>query len=72
MYALLLCPPALIPVISHVTISYWIKPITVASLNFLSLLLYVACRFLYERRLCHRCSVFVFIQIVLCLFMKVF
>lgn len=48
---------ALVPVLSHVIISYWIKHITVASLNFLSLLLYVACSFLFERRLCHRCSV---------------
>lgn len=72
MHALLLCPTALIPVISHVIISYWIKHVTGASLNFLSLLLYVACSFLYERRLCHRCPVFIFIQIVSCLFMKVF
>lgn len=72
MYALLLCPIILIPVLFHVIISYWIKHVTVASLNFLSLLLYVARSFLFGRRLCQRCSVFIFIQIVWYLFMKVF
>lgn len=67
MYTLLLCPTALVPVLSHVIISYWIKHVTAASLNFLSLQLYVACSFLFEKRLCHRCSVFIFIQIVCCL-----